>query len=291
MSAAHRRVTVIRRSEGGGTRRPDDVAVEEPLEIRLVWPAHGLLVERVLTVTMRTPGADPALAAGLLVAEGVLRDREDLVTLEGCGPIQPDGSQNVIRARLRGPPAHLDAATRVMPTTSACGVCGKASLDALALRGPPALTAWCPSDALIRALPGRLRAAQTTFTLTGGLHGAGLYDPASDTLTTFEDVGRHNAVDKVIGAAWLNQSLPRQGAALVVSGRASFELVQKAVMAGVSSLIAVGAPSSLAVALATAHGLALYGFCRPSGYNVYAGPDLDSIVENKAHSTPPPSAP
>ncbi|MFT4126972.1 MAG: formate dehydrogenase accessory sulfurtransferase FdhD [Gordonia sp. (in: high G+C Gram-positive bacteria)] len=264
---ARKRVTRVRRGEAAVTR-PDTLAVEEPLEIRVTGQPY--------TVTMRTPGHDVELAAGLLVSEGVLRRTADLITARYCAGATEGGvnTYNILDVTIAEdvePPR-----PRARLTTSACGVCGKDSIDAVSV--PPAFSA--ASDPLVvdaatvLDLPDRLRAAQTVFDRTGGLHAAALYDPAADEiLVVREDVGRHNAVDKVIGWAVLHDRLPLCGTVLQVSGRAGFELVQKAAAAGVPMLSAVSAPSSLAVELAVAQGITLAGFVRGQSMVLYSRAD------------------
>ncbi|MFD0900543.1 formate dehydrogenase accessory sulfurtransferase FdhD [Actinomadura sediminis] len=262
------RITVRRpilRLSTGGTRarRPDTLAVEEPLEIRVAG--------RPLTVTMRTPGHDFDLVAGFLAAEGVIADAADLAAMRYCADTE---EQNVLDVALApGVPEPDASMTRAFTTTSACGVCGKASIEALradrpydVAADPVRLTA-----ATLAALPDRLRAAQRAFDRTGGLHAAGLFDAAGGLLAVREDVGRHNAVDKVIGWALRRAELPLAGRVLMVSGRASFELTQKAMTAGIPVLAAVSAPSSLAADLAEDAGMTLVGFLRGETMNVYTG--------------------
>ena len=250
-------------------RQRDTLAGEEPLEIRVGG--------RSLAVTMRTPGADFDLAAGFLVSEGVISHTRDLATMRYCAGAGDDGinEYNVLDVALAdgvAPPD--DTVARAFFTTSSCGLCGKASIDAVRTRSvfdvhddPLTLV---PS--MLAHLPGRLRAAQKVFEKTGGLHAAALFDGQSgDLLALREDVGRHNAVDKVIGWALREGQLPLRGRILLVSGRASFELVQKAVMAGIPALCAVSAPSALAVDLAVESGMTLVGFLRDPSMVVYAG--------------------
>ena len=259
------RVTVGEPSQ----RQRDTLAGEEPLEIRVGG--------RSLAVTMRTPGADFDLAAGFLVSEGVISHTRDLATMRYCAGAGDDGinEYNVLDVALAdgvAPPD--DTVARAFFTTSSCGLCGKASIDAVRTRSvfdvhddPLTLV---PS--MLAHLPGRLRAAQKVFEKTGGLHAAALFDGKSgDLLALREDVGRHNAVDKVIGWALREGQLPLRGRILLVSGRASFELVQKAVMAGIPALCAVSAPSALAVDLAVESGMTLVGFLRDPSMVVYAG--------------------
>ena len=252
--------------------RPDILAVEEPLELRVGG--------RSLAVTMRTPGADFELGAGFLVSEGVISGADDLVAM-GYGTAEGGRDRtntcNVLDLTLGGgvaPPAATVA--RAFFTTSSCGLCGKASIEAVRTRSAYEVRQdpMKVDPALLASLPARLRAAQDVFERTGGLHAAALFDGASgELLVVREDVGRHNAVDKVVGWALLERRLPLRGAVLLVSGRASFELVQKALMAGVPMLCAVSAPSSLAVDLAAESGMTLIGFLRDPSMVVYAGAD------------------
>jgi FdhD protein len=259
--------------EGQGRSRSDQLAVEEPLEIRLLSP------QRTLAVTMRTPGTDFDLTAGFLFAEGLINHRDDIQRLSYCVDPQVDGSQryNIVNVALQQP---LDAAAlqpleRHFFTTSACGVCGKASIEALQIRGCNKTTGHEDHIRLdpdvIYHLPNELRAAQGIFAKTGGLHAAALFDLDGKLLRVREDVGRHNALDKLIGAALLADELPLNRHIVMVSGRSSFELVQKCVMAQVPILCAVSAPSSLAVAVACEFGMTLIGFLREQRFNVYAG--------------------
>ena len=261
--------------DAGSRSRPDTIAVEEPLELRIGGAP--------LVITMRTPGNDVELATGFLVAEGVIAHRDDLVGAIHCGGPGTGGVENtynVLDLTLApgvAPPAPERA--RTFMTTSACGLCGAASIDAvesISAFDPSSDPLTVPAEALA-ALPAILRAHQAVFDVTGGLHAAALFDVSSaatpELLVLREDVGRHNAVDKVIGWAVANGRLPAAGLVLQVSGRASFELVQKAAMAGIPMLAAVSAPSSLAVDLAVRRGLTLVGFLRRRTMNVYSRPD------------------
>jgi len=252
----------------------DALAVEEPLEIRLHVETARRIVHETVSVTMRTPGDDAELAVGYLHAEGIVRTRAEIADVHVCDVADGCGVHHAIRICLvPGTAVDLGRLARHAYTTSACGVCGKTSLAALA----PVLRALPPADTplvdatVIHALPSALRAAQAVFARTGGLHAAALFDAEGALRCLREDVGRHNAVDKVVGAQLLADALPAHDRVLLVSGRASFELVQKTAAAGIPVLAAVGAPSSLAVSLAEQAGLTLLGFVRDDRFNVYAG--------------------
>ncbi|TQM69428.1 FdhD protein [Actinomadura hallensis] len=255
---------VLRLSTSGSRgRRPDTLAVEEPLEIRVAG--------KPLTITMRTPGHDFDLVAGFLAAEGVIGGADDLATMRYCADTAEQNTLDVALAPGVAPPD--DSMTRAFTTTSACGVCGKSTVEALRADRPYDVAADPVriTPGVLAALPDRLRRAQRVFDRTGGLHAAGLFDAAGELLALREDVGRHNAVDKVIGWALRGGRLPLAGTVLMVSGRASFELTQKAMTAGVPVLAAVSAPSSLAVDLAEDAGMTLVGFLRGETMNVYTG--------------------
>jgi len=263
-------VSITRFDRAHATDDEDVVAVEEPLEIQLGRSEDWTSV----SVTMRTPGHDQELALGFLFSEGILRSRDDAAEIRPHGPFAGAVHvRNIVRVHL-APDVRpdLDRLRRNFYTTSSCGVCGKASLEALRTVASRAVRQDGPvlAPEVIHALPGRLRDAQQVFNATGGLHAAGLFDSAGHLIALREDVGRHNAVDKLIGHALLD-GLDTSAAILVVSGRASFELVQKAVMAGLPVMIAVGAPSSLAVQLAREFGITLAGFARDRRFNVYSG--------------------
>ncbi|WP_326773356.1 formate dehydrogenase accessory sulfurtransferase FdhD [Streptomyces sp. NBC_01445] len=269
MGRVTERRKVLRIRDEQVSSRPDTLVAEEPLEIRL----NG----KPLAITMRTPGDDFALAAGFLVSEGVLGATEELQSIVYCTGALEDGSNtyNVVDVRT-APGVVLPDITleRNVYTTSSCGLCGKASLDAVRTTTRFAIDDTPPvriEPSLLASLPDRLREAQRVFDRTGGLHAAALFSEAGELLDIREDVGRHNAVDKLVGRALQNGGLPLSRAILLVSGRASFELAQKAVMAGIPVLAAVSAPSSLAVDLAAESGLTLVGFLRGPNMNVYAG--------------------
>jgi FdhD protein len=270
---ARRGVVRIDVGESSTTRRPDTLTAEEPLEIR-VGPAGQ--PRPPLAVTMRTPGHDIDLAIGFLLTEGIIARDEDVFTAQLCAGDNEPNTYNVVDVALG---AHVPAPqvdpTRNFYTTSSCGVCGKASIDAVRTKSAydVAADATTVDAKTLARLPDVLRDAQRTFAATGGLHAAGLFTPAGDLLVAREDVGRHNAVDKVIGWAVREGRLPLAGHILLVSGRASFELTQKASMAGIPVLAAVSAPSTLAADLAEEAGMTLVGFLRGSTMNVYTRPD------------------
>jgi len=253
--------------------RGDLLVTEEPLEIRLI--VGGSLWTS--TVTMRTPGADFELAAGFLHGEQLIREADAIQRISYCvdRSIEPAQRYNIVNVALRaGAAPECGAPQRSFAVTSACGVCGKANLDALRLQGVPALpTGPRVAARTVRALPAALRAGQRLFASTGGLHAAGLFDMTGRLLAVREDVGRHNAVDKLLGWALLARRLPLHQQLLLVSGRTSYEILQKALVAGIPVVCAVSAPSSLAVALARDFGMTLVGFLRGDRFNIYSAPD------------------
>ncbi len=275
------------------------MAVEEPLELRVEWHARGEVVTRSVAVTMRTPGDDFELAAGFLSSEGLLGSAADVREIAYCGDDGPTEFNRVTVRLRRGVVFDTALIERNFYTTSSCGVCGKGSLEALEIRGavpfcdvpaapeggsgptadkvtdadphrPP--EPFLSADTLL-ALPSQLRDGQAVFHRTGGLHAAGLFRPDGTLELLREDVGRHNAVDKVIGRAFLDGRLPLRGKVLVVSGRTSFEIMQKAITAGIPVVAAVGAPSTLAVEIAREYRMTLAGFVRDGGFNLYSVPE------------------
>lgn len=248
--------------------RPDQIATEEPLEIRLS-------PKQTVAVTMRTPGADFDLTAGFLYSEGVVSRREDIRQMSYCVAEDVDGEQryNIVNVALKeGLLPDLQPLERHFFTTSACGVCGKASIEALQIRGCPVIPTGMEVTAeVIYSLPDKLRSAQGIFTATGGLHAAALFDAQGQLLKLREDVGRHNALDKLVGSAMLALELPLNNHIVMVSGRSSFEILQKCLTAGVPIVCAVSAPSSLAVEVAREFGITLVGFLRGQRFNVYSG--------------------
>ena len=235
----------------------------------------GQRQHRTLSVTMRTPGHDEELAAGFLLTEGIIQSKTDLLGIIPCPDVQKEEEAgNVVRAELAAHVAvDFAAMERHFYTSSSCGVCGKTSIDAVRTASCPVLPAAGPylRAEVVHQLPGKLRAAQAGFEQTGGQHAAALFSPEGELLLLREDVGRHNALDKVIGAALLQDDLPLHQHILLVSGRVSFELVQKAAVAGIAVLAAVGAPSSLAVSAARNFGMTVCGFVRQNRYNIYCG--------------------
>jgi FdhD protein len=288
-SKSEARVWVV--ASGQSRPRTDQVATEEPLEIRL--RAAGIAQDerplpvfrrrsqgagqRTVAITMRTPGADIELAAGFLYGEGIIRSGDEIRGISHCDEpdLDEDKRYNIVNVDLRSEALpDLQALERHFYTTSACGVCGKASLESLRIRGCPVIPPGPEVDAdVLRALPEKLRAGQGIFDATGGLHAAALFDPEGNLLAVREDVGRHNALDKVVGWALLGGRLPLSRHIVMVSGRSSFEILQKSLMAGVPVVCAVSAPSSLAVSLAREFGITLIGFLRGDRFNVYAGLD------------------
>jgi FdhD protein len=274
MNAGTVRVPVVVARDAGSWARAqvDVLAVEEPFEIRLAWTANGESLEKAVSVTMRTPGQDEDLAVGFLFTEGILASRADVASCQALG-------NTAVVELAPGVDVQLGALDRNFYVTSSCGVCGKSSIDAIRVRREfPAPPEGLRIEAeAIHGMPAALRKAQSVFEETGGLHGAGLFDLQGRLEAVREDVGRHNAVDKLVGAAVRAGATPLHGKALMLSGRASFELVQKAALAGIHVVAAVGAPSSLAVQLAESAGITLLGFVRDRRFNVYSG--ADRVVE------------
>lgn len=243
---------------------PDELAVEEPLEIRVAGDA--------LAITMRTPGHDHELVAGFLLAEGLIRSRSDLGGIHHCARTDLEGAHNSIDVLpAPGTVLSIESTRRGTLTTSACGVCGRQMIDDLLKRLQPAPPSAPFSRSFIAGLSSALAKQQPNFERTGGLHAAGIALAPEGLRVVREDIGRHNAVDKVIGRLLLDDQLPAQGALLVVSGRTSFEIVQKALAAGLSGVVGVSAPSSMAMSTAARFGLLLCGFARGDAFNVYAG--------------------
>ena len=251
----------------------DVLAVEEPLEIRLGFEENGKVTHRAVSITMRTPGDDFALAAGFLFTEGILESIAQIANIKHCGKFP--NNQNTVRIDLKSKiSVNLKKLERNFYTTSSCGVCGKSSLEALLVTNVKKienLNFPQVSTAIIHKLPETLREHQKVFQKTGGLHAAALFDFRGNLIDLKEDVGRHNAVDKLVGAQFLNGNVPLSDKILFLSGRASFELIQKAVVARIPVVCAVGAPSSLAVEAAKEFGITLLGFVRDRRFNIYTG--------------------
>ena len=275
MSAGSLAIDVAKHRSGRRSAEPDSVAVEEPLEIRLAYSTPDGRATRSVAITMRTPGNDAELATGFLLSEGIVHRADDIAAIETCGQPAPDsGHRNVVRVELAvDVGVDLGRLQRHFYTTSSCGVCGKASLDALYATGCSAFETSTPvfPEDILTQIPQSLRDAQATFEKTGGLHAAAAFNRDGELLCVMEDVGRHNAVDKVLGRLLRDAALPGNELGLMVSGRASFELMQKTLIAGIPLLAAVSAPSSLAVQLAREFNMTLVGFLRGETFNVYAG--------------------
>ena len=261
---AVRRQPIVRFGDAAPERREDRVSVEEPLEIRVGG--------ETLAVTMRTPGHDFDLAAGWLVAEGIVHRPEDIVRFEHCREVRsPEEEGNVVIVRTTEPAgARHDRARRILMTSSSCGLCGKGSIESLHGNFPPIPPGARTEAAVVRGLPDALRRGQANFAETGGLHAAGVFSLSGELYVCREDIGRHNAVDKAIGHLFRQGRLPLSETILAVSGRASFEIVQKALAASIPIVAAVSAPSSLAIDLARDSGIALIGFLREGGFNLYS---------------------
>jgi FdhD protein len=277
-SPAHRDVLIEALRDGGNLRRADAIAVEEPLEIRILRDGASSTAGadgnggtgRSISITMRTPGNDSELALGFLHGEGIVRESRDVIDVRPCGP-----TGNVVRVTVRSDlPLDFERLSRNFYTTSSCGVCGKASIEAVtASAGITRIESnLVVSEAVLLGLPDVLRAFQAGFAQTGGMHAVGLFTAEGGLVASREDVGRHNAMDKLVGAALRDRQLPWSERVVLLSGRASFELLQKAMMAGAPVVAAIGAPSSLAVELAESAGITLVAFLRDAGCNVYCHP-------------------
>ena len=268
---AETRREIVSFEDGVATRRNDDLVTEEPLEIRVSIAGKS----KTVAVTMRTPGADFELAVGFLFGEGVVQRRQQVVRISYCKDtdLPPEQLYNIVIVEL-DPTSEPDLRPldRHFYTSSACGVCGKANLEAIAMRGTASLPSGPQvSPATLSSLPGTLAASQGVFSRTGGLHSAGLFDLEGTLIASREDVGRHNALDKLIGWAFLEEATPLSARIVMVSGRSSYELAQKCVTAGAPFLCSVSAPSSLAVDVAEEFGMTLVGFLRDNRMNVYVG--------------------
>ena len=269
MPSGSREIHLLRVAGAARADAQDLVAVEEPMEVRVNGAPFAVI--------MRTPGADRELAAGFLLAEDVIRGSDELATIEYCEDAEEDARGNtlnvtVIGAAVERLSARLGERRQVMMTAS-CGLCGRRTIESLRARTASVNGGWTVSASVIRALPSALRAAQAVFETTGGLHAAGLFTRDGVLELVAEDVGRHNAVDKIVGRRLLEDALPLDRSMLLVSGRTSFELVQKALLAGIPLIAAVSAPSSLAIELAEESGVTLCGFLRGDAFNIYSHPE------------------
>lgn len=270
-SQVGRRVVRLRGEEWSDD--DDVVAAEEPMEIRVIWDTIDGPTKKSIAITMRTPGDDFELAAGFLFGEALIHSRDDVVDIAYCKDEAEEQQFNIVTVTLR-PGLVLDTSRleRNFFSSSSCGVCGKATLDALEVQGCDVVPAgFRVSSETIRSLPEKLREAQAVFDATGGLHAAGLFSASGKLIDLKEDVGRHNAMDKLVGAETLRGNAPLSNVVLLLSGRASFELLQKALVARIPVVASVGAPSSLAVELAEEFNITLVGFVRKTGFNVYSG--------------------
>ncbi len=276
MSKASVSAFPINRYEGKQFAEVNDlIAVEEPLEIRLYHGKGADRREKSVSVTMRTPGHDFELAAGFLFTENILKSADQIDHIRYCYDGKEEEQDNIVRVELgEDVEPNLGGADRNFYTTSSCGVCGKASIEAIETTAQcdvlPSLNRPIDSE-LIRELPEKLRGDQLVFEHTGGLHAVGIFDMQGEPIILREDVGRHNAFDKTVGAALMDGKLPLESNIALVSGRASFELVQKNIMAGIPVMAAIGAPSSLAIELAQSFNLTLIGFLKRDKFNIYSG--------------------
>jgi FdhD protein len=261
--ASTTRAQVVTVEGGRRARRSDRLATEEPMEIRIEEPGAD---QRSVAVTMRTPGHDFELAAGFLLTEGLIAGRDDVRTVRYCAVPREEQHYNVVSVSVT---RALEFEQRSFYATSSCGVCGKASLDAIDVHFAPIGDGPMIAPVVVTSLPDALREAQTVFDRTGGLHASGLFDAEGALIMSREDVGRHNAVDKLVGAQLLEGRLPLSDSILMVSGRTSFEIIQKAATAGIPIVCAVSAPSSLAVDAARRFGVTLVGFLRGERFNIY----------------------
>jgi FdhD protein len=267
VSVAHIKIKKV--SVGELFDADDKLAIEEPLEIQLLYGSKGNPAQKIISVTMRTPGNDEELAVGFLFTEGIIQSRRQVSDVK---PVRFADNKVLVALRENEQPS-LEKTERNFYTTSSCGVCGKSSIDAIKTKSfyQNNEDKICLNATLFYGLDDALRKQQTIFESTGGLHASALFDLDGNFIMLREDVGRHNALDKVIGAAFLNDLLPLSNTILLLSGRASFELIQKAAMAGIKIVAAVGAPSSLAVQLAEETNITLIGFLRNRRFNIYSG--------------------
>jgi len=273
MSSSVKNIKIRKITASGSENKDDLLAIEEPLEIRLGYGETNHREQKSLSVTMRTPGHDYELAAGFLFTEGIVHTFQQIESIKYCVDTgKQEEKDNIVRVELKPDVLiDFDKLQRHFYTSSSCGVCGKSSIDSVKQQCKSIQSTLKVAEKVIHSLPDKLREAQLVFEHTGGLHASALFNDKGDLILLREDVGRHNALDKVIGAMLFKNELPLSNYILLVSGRASFELVQKAAMAGIPVLAAVGAPSSLAVELAEESGMTLIGFLRDQRFNIYTG--------------------
>ncbi len=270
----------VKYGSGGSEEKPDLLAIEEPLEIRITFLQSSKRVEKALSVTMRTPGNDEELTMGFLLTEGIVKSPKEVISIKHCLQVPAEAQGNVIRAILKDEvDIKWESLQRHFYSSSSCGVCGKSALENIACDIPNRLGEKLKiKKSLIDSLSDRIKNAQQIFNYTGGIHAAAIFDDNGSVLSLREDIGRHNAVDKVIGYAGFENFNSDKKQILWVSGRAGFELVQKALVAGFQMMVSVGAPSSLAVDLAKDNQLILIGFSRNERFNVYSGTELLEVI-------------
>ena len=282
MKAAVTPVAVTKVDDHSAMLRDDLLAAEEPLEIRLGFGKSDAREQLKLTVTMRTPDSDFELALGFLFTEGIISSYTDVSGIHYCETVKPEEKGNVVRVELKeSVNLQLEKLQRNFYTTSSCGVCGKSSIESVRVESQFIPKTFSVAADLIHSLPEKLSAGQTVFEHTGGLHAVAVFDLQGNLFSVKEDVGRHNAFDKIVGEALVKNQIPLSERIVLLSGRASFELVQKAVMAGMSMIVSVGAPSSLALSLAKEMNVTLVGFARNRKFNIYHGSERITAIELK----------
>jgi len=274
MSKLSKKIKIEKINKSTSVIAEDFVAIEEPLEIQICSEKREYSAAKSLSITMRTPGHDHDLAAGFLFTESIIKKESDIQSIESVGEVdQINGEQNTVRVTLdKSVDLEMDKLTRHFYTTSSCGVCGKSSIEALENEGCKVnISKFSITKSELLGLPQKLRDTQISFDKTGGLHAAGIFSSDGEIMLAREDVGRHNAVDKVIGSLYRENKLPANNLGLIVSGRTSFELMQKTIVAGIPLIVAISAPSSLAINLAKEYDVTLVGFLRGESFNIYSG--------------------
>lgn len=272
---------IIKRTDSTSVGGPDLLAVEEPLEIRLGFGAESNRMQKTISVTMRTPGHDFELALGFLYTENIISSYSDVLSIRYCADVdKQDEKENIVRVELH-PDVKIEIKRieRHFYTSSSCGVCGKTSIEAVKVGCKMISSDLEIPEHVLHNSPAVMRKQQQVFEYTGGLHAAALFDAAGDLVLMREDIGRHNAVDKLVGACLVQEKLPLDNLFILVSGRAGFELVQKSLMAGIPVMAAIGAPSSLAVSLAKDFGMTLVGFMRNNSFNIYCGKERLKLMQ------------